>query len=163
MAAADGSAVPSDGAADQPLPDLTNAVPDPEPVEVPAPPPEPDPEPEVPAEAKAEAAIAEGEPTNHRVTFRVRESELELQLPEKLKMSIMFRAGVLRDNDGQGASRLIQAVIGPEQFDDLMDMMDDNGLTVDDEEGMTAIGNLLNDSLASYGMGPGESQASPKP
>lgn len=163
MAADDAAAPQKEGAAaevteangvPEGTPDLTHAVPTP-----PEPLPEP-PEPTVEPEAKAEAAIAEGGPVEHKVTFKLGESELEVQLPKKLKMSVMFRAGVLRDNDGQGASRLIQAVLGDEQFDQVLDIMDAEGQTTDDEEGMTAVGNLLNDALATYGVTPGESQAS---
>jgi hypothetical protein len=116
--------------------------------------------PEVEAERKADAAVAEAEGTNHKVTYRVRGRELQLQLPAKLRASVIYRAGVLRDDDGAAASKLIQAVIGPEQFELVLDEMDEADLNIDDEEAMTSMGTLINDALAVFGVTPGESEAS---
>jgi hypothetical protein len=153
--AADDAGAPTEGApaevpeATEPIPDL-GKVPTPEPEAV-----EPTPEQTV------EAAVAENTETNHKVTYKLGESEVELQLPPKLRASVIFRAGVLRDDDGAAASKLIQAVLGSEQFEQVMDAMDRAGMTIDDEAAMTSIGNLLNDALATYGVTPGKSEASP--
>jgi hypothetical protein len=119
-----------------------------------------EPTPETSQQARAEAALDEG--SDKTVVYRIRDRELKLHLAPKLKASVMYRAGILRDDDGAGAARLAQATLGDEQFDQVLDEMDAAGLTIEDEEAMTSLGNLLNAALATYGVTPGESQASPK-
>lgn len=145
MAAED--AVAQDGVTAE-LPELGTA---PEPVEVSEP---------AGPEEKTEAGIAEAEHKNHKVTWKLRGEEIEFQLPEKLLLSVVHRAGILRDDDIAGATKLSEAIIGREEFARLLDKMDELQITVDDEEGATSVGNLINDALAVYGVTPGESEAS---
>lgn len=111
---------------------------------------------------QAEAAVEETTEERKSITWKPKEDaeEITLDLPPKLLGSVIFRAGILRDDDVVGSSRLSQAVLGGEQFDRVMDAMDAAGVTTDDEEGMTSLGNLLNSALAMYGLTEGESTAS---
>lgn len=94
---------------------------------------------------------------------------VELVLPEKLAASVLPRWAVLDDNDAIGAMRLLKAIIGPANFAQVVDKMDTDGLMInvgtdpseEDKEVLTEIGQLVGDALASYGVTPGESEASP--
>lgn len=111
---------------------------------------------------QAEAAVAETNGDKKTIDWKPKEGaeEVILELPPKLMGSVVFRAGILRDNDIAGASRLCQAIVGSDQFELILDAMDAANVTTDDEEGMTSLGDLLNKSLALYGLTEGESTAS---
>ena len=110
-----------------------------------------------------EAAMAEVQETNHRVTYKAGEVEVELQLPPKLLASFKYRIGAL-DDDDPGVLRLIKRLVGPAEYEKVMDAMDEAGLYDEDgepnAEAMTSFGEFLNNAMATYGMTPGESKAS---
>lgn len=85
---------------------------------------------------------------------------LTLQLPAKLPGSVVWRYGILRDNDVIGAARIIESMVGREQYNAIMDKLDEIGVTYDDEEGMTEIGQMAQNILEAYGMSQGEAEAS---
>lgn len=105
---------------------------------------------------KGEAARAEKAEKPRNIGFR----GIELELPPKLAASVLPRFWRLRDDDAAGAMRLLESIIGAGNFDRVLDKMDEDGLTVDDEDGLTELGNLISDSLGAYGMTAGESEAS---
>ncbi len=90
---------------------------------------------------------------------------LDITLPPKLRESVIWRFGVLREDDFQGIARLVQSVIGTEQFSLILDKLDEEEVyvvepTEDDENPVSPMGELLDKALAVYGLTPGESQAS---
>lgn len=145
--AADGAAVPQEGAAaeGQDLPNLG---------EVPTP---PDPQ------AKVDAAQAEVNGEGHRLHWGVNEDDegLELTLPPKLRLSVVGRASVVREDDVEEIFQLIEAVVGREQYTLVMNELDKQEVTADNEDSAASLGRLLNDALGLYGTSPGESPASP--
>ena len=106
--------------------------------------------------AKAKAAVAESNGKVEPIDFR----GLELTLTPKLPLSVVARFGVLRDDDVVGAFRILEAVIGRSQYQALMDKLDEEEIDVENEKGMTEVGELLNKALARYGLAPGEAEAS---
>lgn len=90
---------------------------------------------------------------------------IEITLPPKLRESVIWRAGILREDDFQGTARLVQSVIGAEQFARILDRLDEQEVyviepTEDDEEPVSPMGELLDKALSVYGLSLGESQAS---
>lgn len=85
---------------------------------------------------------------------------VELTLPDQLLASVLLRAVRLRDNDLQGSIRMLESVIGSEQLDLVLDKLDADKVMIDDEDGMTEVGTLLNNALHEYGLTGGESPAS---
>lgn len=105
---------------------------------------------------KGAAARREAKNEEHTVTFR----GMEIKLPPKLRESVIWRFGVLRRDDLQGAARLVQSVIGTEQFAAVLDKLDEDEVYVDEDAETSPMAELMNDALASYGLEAGESQAS---
>lgn len=108
------------------------------------------------AAKKAAAAQAESNGKVDPIMFH----GLELKLKPKLPLSIPMRIGVLRDDDVMGAFRIIESMVGRDQYQLLVDKVDEEGLDTDSEAGMTEIGELLNQALENYGLTQGEAQAS---
>jgi hypothetical protein len=117
-----------------------------------------------PAE-RANAALAEKNGATQVVVYRVGERELDIQVPARLPASFKFRLGALDDNDPV-ILRVIRKLIGSEQWEQIMDAMDEAGFFDDaggdsSPEADESIGNFVSDVAATYGLTPGESQASP--
>jgi len=106
--------------------------------------------------AAATAAIAESDEDRVVIEFR----GMELDLPPKLKESVVWRFGILREGDFQGNARLIESVIGAEQFARVLDKLDEDDVYLDVESGTSPLIDLMNDALAAYGLSEGESEAS---
>jgi hypothetical protein len=85
---------------------------------------------------------------------------VSILLPPKLMGSVLFRWARLRDDDLVGATKLAESIIGKEQFDRVLDKMDEDGIEFDDVEGMTEVGTLINKAFDAFGMSAGESSAS---
>lgn len=125
---------------------------------------------ELPADQKVEAAKSEVEQSNHKVEFKIGEGEaLKVQLPPDLPASVALRLPVLRDDDGVKALELLEVLLSPENYDSVLRKVDADGFKLRvspeggfdiDEKVLSAIGTLINDALASYGLTTGESQAS---
>ncbi len=108
------------------------------------------------AKDKAAAAQAEANGGPEPVMFR----ELELRLNPKLPLSVVARLSVLRDDDVMGAFRIMEAMLGKSEFQRVMDKLDADDVTIDDDSVASEIGELINDALGRYGMTPGEAEAS---
>lgn len=83
---------------------------------------------------------------------------LEVEIPPVPLSSVILRAGRLRDDDWEGAVRLLEAIVGPQMFGRIMDRMDEKNMVGD--EGLTELGKLIGEVFNIYGFTPGESQAS---
>lgn len=105
---------------------------------------------------KDEAARAEKNGQPKEIEYR----GVTLTLPPKLLGSVPFRVGVLRDDDIIGASKLMQSILGEVEFQKVLDKMDEDGIDINDADGLSEVGELIQKALAQYGMSPGESQAS---
>jgi hypothetical protein len=119
---------------------------------------------EAPQEEKAEAALAEKKDANHKVAFTVGEPPMEVQCPPKMPASFKFRIGALDDND-PAVLRVIRKLIGDEQWEEMMDRMDEADLFDEDgpnSEADNALGDFVQGIMKTYGVTPGESQASQK-
>lgn len=106
--------------------------------------------------SKAAAAQAERNGQPRTIEFR----GITFELPVKLGASIIWRAGITRDDDIGGIARLVESVIGADGFSRVLDKLDADGVTVDDDEALDAVLDLLNRALGEYGLSTGESQAS---
>lgn len=107
-------------------------------------------------DAAAAAAQAEANDDKHEVEFQ----GLTLALPPKLRESVIWRFGILREGDFQGVARLLQSVIGDEQFSRVLDKLDEDEVHVDPDAEVSPMAKLLSDALETYGLSPGESEAS---
>jgi hypothetical protein len=119
---------------------------------------------EAPQPEKAEAALAEKKDANHKVAFTVGEPPMEVQCPPKMPASFKFRIGALDDND-PAVLRVIRKLIGDEQWEEMMDRMDEADLFDEDgpnSEADNALGDFVQGIMKTYGVTPGESQASQK-
>lgn len=108
---------------------------------------------------KGAAARREAADEEHKVDFR----GMELTLPPKLRESVIWRFGVLRETDIAGTARLVQAVIGTQQYQQVLDKLDEDEVYIgesDSGDETSPMVILLRDALASYGLEPGESPAS---
>jgi hypothetical protein len=110
----------------------------------------------VAAEKKAAAARAESNGQLEPIKFR----GIDLKLMPKLPLSVVGRASVLRDDDVPGIFRTLEAILGREQYQLVMDKLDDDSVDVDNEKGIAELGDILSKALEAYGLTPGESQAS---
>lgn len=109
------------------------------------------------ASAKAGAAAqAEKKNEEHVIEFR----GVEIKLPPKLRESVIWRWGILRDGDVGGVARLIQSIIGESAFDEVLQKLDEDEVYVDPDAETSPLGELMEKALAEYGLTPGESQAS---
>lgn len=106
--------------------------------------------------AASAAARAEANGKVEPISFR----GLELKLRPKLPLSVIARYGVLRENDIAGSFRILEAMVGREQFSLLMDKLDEEEIDIDDEKGMTEVGELLRSAFIAYGLTEGEAEAS---
>jgi hypothetical protein len=108
--------------------------------------------------AAANAAQEEGSDQEHIIEWM----GLEIVLPPKLRESVIWRFGILRDNDFQGQARLIESVIGAEQFAKVLDHLDEEDVYADpeNEDSKSPMAELIDDALGAYGLITGESGAS---
>jgi hypothetical protein len=108
--------------------------------------------------AAARAAKKEGSDEEHKIDFL----GLEIVLPPKLRESVIWRFGILREDDFQGQAKLIESVIGAEQFAKVLDHLDEEDVFAEpeDEDSKSPMAELINSALGAYGLTAGESQAS---
>jgi len=113
--------------------------------------------------AEADAALAES--AEGKV---IEWHGMEISLPPKLRESVIWRWGVLRDGDLAGNARIVESIIGAEQYSAVMDKLDEEGATVnistDDDESEDEDGEqptspmveLIEAAFGAYGLTAGE-------
>jgi hypothetical protein len=107
------------------------------------------------AAARAAAARAEtSEPESRTIDFR----GLELTLPATMPGAVLFDVGLVDEKDIVGMMRLLDSLIGREQYLQVRAKVAEDGLDV--ETVAEPLGELINDAFGAYGMKPGEAQAS---
>ena len=112
----------------------------------------------------AEAKAAQKEKSGDAPTIEF--MGMKIVLPPKLRESVIWRFGILREDDFQGAARLVQSVIGQDQFALILDKLDEEEVFVDEradddeDPAVSPMAELLEKALAVYGLTPGESKAS---
>jgi hypothetical protein len=73
--------------------------------------------------------------------------------------AFLFDMGMVDDNDIVGMMRMLDSLVGREQYAALRRKVIEDGL--DFESTAEPVAELIRDAFAAYGMVPGEAQASP--
>lgn len=105
---------------------------------------------------KAAAAQAESSGKPKEVSFR----DLAFDLPTELPGSAIFVMAEVEEGRKELAPtmKFVRIALGPDQFGQLEDKVSEENLSM--TEAGEAIGQLVDDIVALYGMAPGESPAS---